>query len=119
MLAWLTTNKISFRFDRIFVLGLLFCSVIAFNAIGQEERAVHHADSPADFDEINGLSGTDFTPIGKEGAEGKENSVASPKKENKDHLYKQRGEKEGRKEGMSTLSFNLFLYVIDRFKEDN
>ena len=119
MLASLTTNKISFRFDKFLILGFLFCSVIAFNAVGQEERTVHHGDASADFDEINGLSGTDFTPMGKEVTEMKENIVASPKKENKDHLHKQRGEKEARKEGMSTLSFNLFLYVIDRFKEDN
>jgi len=119
MFAGLTTNKISFRFDKFFILGFLFCSVFAFNALGQEERTVHHGDASADFDEINGLSGTDFTPMGKEGTETKENIVTSPKKENKDNLHKQRGEKEARKEGMSTLSFNLFLYVIDRFKEDN
>lgn len=119
MFASLLANKISFRFEKFFVLGFLFCSVIAFNAVGQEERTVHHRDASADFEEINSLSGEDFTPIGKEGTETKENSVASPKKENKDNLHKQRGEKEARKEGMSTLSFNLFLYVIDRFKEDN
>ena len=119
MLAGLTTNKISFRFDKFFILGFLFCAVFALNAFGQEERTVYHGDVPADFDEINGLSGTDFTSMGKESSESKENVVTFPKKENKDNLHKQRGEKEARKEGMSTLSFNLFLYVIDRFKEDN
>ena len=119
MLLRLMTNKISFRFDKFFVLGFLFCSVISFNAVGQEERAVHHGDSPADFEEINDLSATDFTHIGNEGVDAKENKITSPKKDNKDHLHKQRGEKEARKEGMSTLSFNLFLYVVDRFKEDN
>lgn len=33
-------------------------------------------------------------------------------------IYKEGGEKETRKEGMSTLSFNLFLYIVDKFKED-
>ena len=43
--------------------------------------------------------------------------TASPqRKENP--ILKQGGEKENRKEGMSTLSFNLFLYVVDKFKED-
>lgn len=33
-------------------------------------------------------------------------------------IYREGGEKEIRKEGMSTLSFNLFLYIVDKFKED-
>jgi hypothetical protein len=33
-------------------------------------------------------------------------------------LYKQGGEKDAKKEEISTLSFNLFLYIVDRFKED-
>lgn len=33
-------------------------------------------------------------------------------------IYKEGGEREIRKEGMSTLSFNLFLYIVDKFKED-
>ena len=119
MLLRLMTNKISFRFDKFFVLGFLFCSVISFNAVGQEERTVHHRDSSADYEEVSDLAGTEFTDSGKEGRETKANTSLSPKKETKDHLHKQRGEKDGRKEGMSTLSFNLFLYVVDRFREDN
>jgi hypothetical protein len=119
MLLALTTNNVSFRFDKFLILGFLFCSVISFNALGQEERVVHHGDSPADYEEINDHRGSDFANIGKEGTEVKENKTPLPKKENKDHLSKQRGEKDAKKEGMSTLSFNLFLYVVDRFKEDN
>ena len=77
MFAGLTTNKISFRLNKFFILGLLFCSFIAFNAVGQEERAVHHGDSPADFEEINDLSATDFTHIGNEGVDAKENKITS------------------------------------------
>jgi hypothetical protein len=33
-------------------------------------------------------------------------------------IYKQGSDKEVRKESMSTLSFNLFLYIVDKFRED-
>ncbi|MGY6558893.1 MAG: hypothetical protein ACXIT9_06390 [Nitritalea sp.] len=32
--------------------------------------------------------------------------------------FKNGGERDRGREGVSTLSFNLFLYVIDKFKED-
>jgi hypothetical protein len=44
------------------------------------------------------------------------NTTNSIRKDNP--IYKQGGEKDARKEGMSTLSFNLFLYIVDKFKED-
>lgn len=117
MLSSLITNKVLFRFDKIFILGFLFCSLLAFDALGQEERAVHQGDSPEHFEEINDRSSTDYHHVGQEGTD---NKTVVPKKDiQRDHLQKQRGEKEGRKEGMSTLSFNLFLYVVDRFKENN
>lgn len=43
-------------------------------------------------------------------------SSTTVRKENP--LYKQGSDKEVRKESSSTLSFNLFLYVVDKFKED-
>jgi hypothetical protein len=119
MLLSLKTNKISFRFRKFLILGFLFCSVIAFNALGQEERTAHHGDAPAEYEEINDHEVRDFSLNGKEHAETKETKISIPKKENKEQLYKHRGEKEVKKEGLSTLSFNLFLYVVDRFKEDN
>ena len=119
MLASLTTNKISSRFGKFLILGFLFCCVISFNALAQEERTVHHRDSPADYEEINDQGVRDFSQIRKENGEIKETKISQPKNENRDHLSKQRGEKDVKKEGMSTLSFNLFLYVVDRFKEDN
>lgn len=118
MLLSLLTNKISLSCKKVLVLGFLFCSVVTFNAVGQEERRMHHSDSPAEYDELNDRSGVDIPHTGAEAAEVKETKVA-PKKDNKDNLHKLRGEKEVKKEGLSTLSFNLFLYVVDRFKEDN
>ena len=118
MLLSLTTNKILLRFKKSLILGFLFCSVFIFNAFGQEERTAHHEDAPAEY-EINDRGARDFTLSGKESGEIRETKISSPKKDNKEHLYKHRGEKEVKKEGLSTLSFNLFLYVVDRFKEDN
>ena len=118
MLLSLTTNKISFQFEKFLILGFLFCSVFAFNALGQEERTAHHEDAPAEY-EINDHGVRDLTLSEKESGEIRETKISSPKKENKEHLYKHRGEREVKKEGLSTLSFNLFLYVVDRFKEDN
>jgi hypothetical protein len=109
MLLSLKTNKISFRFRKFLILGFLFCSVIS----------AHHGDAPAEYEEINDHEVRDFSLNGKEHAETKETKISIPKKENKEQLYKHRGEKEVKKEGLSTLSFNLFLYVVDRFKEDN
>lgn len=43
-------------------------------------------------------------------------SSTTVRKENP--IYKQGNDKEVRKESTSTLSFNLFLYVVDKFKED-
>ncbi|WP_215226583.1 hypothetical protein [Echinicola shivajiensis] len=47
------------------------------------------------------------------------NKAKSSVKEVKENpIYKASGEKEVNKEEMSTLSFNLFIYIMDRFKED-
>ncbi|WP_200975007.1 hypothetical protein [Echinicola sp. 20G] len=43
-------------------------------------------------------------------------STVKERKENP--IYKASGEKDVKKDEMSTLSFNLFLYIVDRFKED-
>jgi len=46
------------------------------------------------------------------------NSNKSVKEVKENPIYKASGEKDVKKEEMSTLSFNLFLYIVDRFKED-
>ena len=114
----LSTNKISFRFRKPLILGFLFCSLVTFSAAGQGERTKSHEDIPAEFESHSDHAGQDFSDNQTSGSEAK-GSKAIIKKENKEQLYKHHGEKEVKKEGMSTLSFNLFLYVVDRFKEDN
>jgi len=118
MYQWLVTNKISFRFKKSWVLGFLFCSLVTFSATAQGERIKSHEDTSAEFESIPDHVGQDFSNNEKRSSE-ITGSKALIKKENKEQVNKHRGEKEVRKEGMSTLSFNLFLYVVDRFKEDN
>ncbi|UCS94398.1 hypothetical protein KZP23_05060 [Echinicola marina] len=43
---------------------------------------------------------------------------SSVKEVKENPIYKASGEKEVDQEEMSTLSFNLFIYIMDRFKED-
>lgn len=113
MLPSLLTNIISNSFGKFIVLGFLFCCLGSFNAWAQEERTMNHADSPSEYEEMNEQV---VSPV----VAPKEIKQALPTKhESKENLSKQRGEKDAKSEGISTLSFNLFLYVVDRFKEDN
>ena len=114
----LGTNKILFQFKKPLVLGFLFCSFVTFSAAGQGERIKSHEDNPAEFETITDHVGQDFLNSEKNNAETTAGKVTI-KKENKEQLNKHRVGKNAKKEGMSTLSFNLFLYVVDRFKEDN
>lgn len=42
----------------------------------------------------------------------------SPKAKKENQVFRSEGEKDSKKDGISTLSFNLFLYIVDKFKED-
>lgn len=101
-------NIISFQLRKTLIISFLFCSALAVNAFGQEERVGIHSDFPVADEEIIELEG----PV-------KEKEVPEISRENSSHQYKAREEKESKNGGMSTLSFNLFLYVVDRFKENN
>src|SRR5690554_5609786 len=118
MLLLLQQNKILISYRKIGILGFLFCIVVSFSAFGQEERKTSYPDSPTVYE---GTSDGERTyPVAVEKNNGEtQKKVPLQKKENKEPIYKQRGEKDVKNEGMSTLSFNLFLYVVDRFKEDN
>lgn len=45
-------------------------------------------------------------------------SKSAVKERKQSPIYKAEGEKDCKPQEMSTLSFNLFLYIVDRFKED-
>src|SRR5690606_2179175 len=113
-------NKISFPYNKFFVIGLLFCSIVSFDVLGQEERGKAISDTPAEYDHITVVDGADHAALENKSVErmaAKKSFTQEP--ERNEQLYKQGGEKDSKKEGMSTLSFNLFLYVVDKFKEDN
>lgn len=112
-------NKISFPCRKVLVIGFLFCSIISFNVLGQEERGKAILDNPAGYDHITGVDGSGHTDLENKSPERATTNKLSQEPENNEQAYKQGGEKDVRKEGMSTLSFNLFLYVVDKFKEDN
>lgn len=111
-------NIISLQNRKSFLLGLLFCSIVTFTALGQEERGSLRLDTSDGLEKTTDLKKPNILQVEKNIHEVKEDNSSSPKKE-KEQLYKHRGEKEIKSESKSTLSFNLFLYVVDRFKEED
>lgn len=111
----LQQNKISFPFKKSLFIGFLFCSVVSFDIVGQEERENVVSESSQGYDDLSGPESSDMQENTTE-IKMTERSLTEKKEE---QLYEYEGEKEVKKEGMSTLSFNLFLYVVDKFKEDN
>lgn len=113
--------KISLKF---LFAGLIFCALAVSTASGQtaEERILsdkerkelpyHPQTSENQLDKSTKPSGDrSFSGYTRE-----ENTTKKPK-------YKEMGERENltgeaSSEEVSTLSFNIFLYVLDRFKED-
>ncbi len=101
---------------------------LVFNAVsyGQSDRDRHLPDTPRNAENNSNFespeSATDYrndsyyksnnTKTSKSTVQ----SSTTPKKENP--IYKQGSDKEVKRESSSTLSFNLFLYVVDKFKED-
>lgn len=110
----LRQNKILFPCNKFVIIGLLFCSVVSFDIMGQEEREKIVSESNQEFGDLRGLESSD-----REENSTEINRPSTSITEKKEQLYESEGEKEVNKEGISTLSFNLFLYVVDKFKEDN
>ena len=112
-------NKISYPFTIVFVLGLLFCLIGSFEVSAQEEKGKVISSPNQEFDDLIEIENPAISGSENKSLKVKEQEKTStPQKDIKnDQLYQQRGEKEVKKEGLSTLSFNLFLYVADKFKE--
>jgi hypothetical protein len=116
-------NNISSFCPSKYFLTILFCVLGSSVLFGQTEKERVSQDLPkyqdgtsiyenpeANFQENKGDYSIKLQP-------NKSNSPASTlRKDNP--LFKQGGDKDTKKEGMSTLSFNLFLYIVDKFKED-
>jgi len=104
--------------------GLIFCAVAVSAANGQttEEPILsdkHRKDLPYHPQTSENLTDKSTKPSGDRSFSGytrDENATKKPK-------YKEMGERENlsgetTSDEVSTLSFNIFLYVLDRFKED-
>jgi hypothetical protein len=123
----LQVSKISTSGMKKLQLTFLLGFMMSFVAFAQTERERNYPDLPknsesatqfeshesssADSKQDNGQK-TNLNPI----KDPKPSTAAGLKKDNT--LYRQGGEKDTKKEEISTLSFNLFLYIVDRFKED-
>ncbi|GAB3656048.1 hypothetical protein GCM10028791_27580 [Echinicola sediminis] len=80
------------------------------NRNGQREKSILNAPvEDAEEPMIDGYRPEKMSP---------NHSSKTVKEVKENPVYKASGEKEEKKEEMSTLSFNLFLYIVDRFKED-
>jgi hypothetical protein len=120
-------NRIEFKY--FFALsGFIFFGLFASTAVvAQSDKDRNMPDVPKSADVVNFdnvdasfMETRDMVGIRPAPAPAKNNTIliAPPvKKENP--LFKQGSDKEQvKKESMSTLSFNLFLYIVDKFRED-
>lgn len=101
---------------------------MSFASFAQNERDRNIPDLPRNSDSPSQFESPESS-ISEQKAENLQRQSISPMAEPKsgtnstqgkkdNAIYKMGGEKEIKKEGMSTLSFNLFLYIVDKFKED-
>jgi hypothetical protein len=106
-----------------FILGFF----VSFVSFAQSDRERNLPELPKSSDPVSQFENPDAPDSYQRLENGQKNNpvqiketkpaaAAGLKKENT--LYRQGGEKDGKKEEISTLSFNLFLYIVDRFKED-
>lgn len=116
--------NISFSVQKVAFLAIMFSAFCTINSFAQgEERSRNIPESKVDDNfgamespEANVMEYNSKSSVSSTSAN-KEKATANPVNRNKD-VYKQTGEKDVRKENVSTLSFNLFLYIVDKFKED-
>lgn len=116
--------NISFSVQKVAFLAIMFSAFCTLNSFAQgEERNRNIPESRVDDNfgamespEANIMDYNSKSSVTSSSAN-KEKATANPVNRNKD-IYKQTGEKDVRKENVSTLSFNLFLYIVDKFKED-
>jgi hypothetical protein len=98
-------------------LTFVFCLFFGLSVLAQGEKDRLLPDGPKNAESVQQVDAPDGSNDGvnKTSAPVKTAGVAV-KKENP--IFKQGGEKDAKKEEISTLSFNLFLYIVDKFKED-
>ncbi|WP_373520406.1 hypothetical protein [Aquiflexum sp.] len=120
--------KISSKGSKVVPFLILFCLFLSFASFAQNERDRNTPELPRNSDSANQFESPESS-ISEQKSENFQRQSVSPTIETKsgtnttqfkkdNAIYKMGGEKEIKKEGMSTLSFNLFLYIVDKFKED-
>lgn len=123
----LEVSKISTLGMKKLQLTFFLGFIMSFVAYAQTERERNFPDLPKNTEQSSQFESHESpTPDSKQDngqrttlnpvKDTKASTASGLKKDNP--LYKQGGEKDTKKEEISTLSFNLFLYIVDRFKED-
>ncbi|MFD2034455.1 hypothetical protein ACFSKL_06615 [Belliella marina] len=124
----LEQNNISLISTKGLCLAIIFCTLGFVNTFAQGDKdrnlpdVPKTVDNPVNFENPESVNLDSKVELNtKQNNTSKEIKSATSqnpvRKENP--IYKQGSDKDVKKEGMSTLSFNLFLYIVDKFKEDN
>lgn len=118
-------NKIEFKYFLALSSLVFFGFLFSGNAQAQSDKDRNMPDVPRSADVVN-FEASDASYMDSREVVGVKPAPAKPaqipvvpaqRKENP--LFKQGSDKEQvKKESMSTLSFNLFLYIVDKFRED-
>ena len=108
-------NKISIHDLWILLFGFFFYLGSSADVLAQEGRSVIETEtSQGIYDDFEKSQHADVAIIENKEEEGN----FSAHEESKSSTPKKPGETAIKNEGMSTLSFNLLLYVVDKFRED-
>ena len=101
----------------IFILGI-FAVLFSIDAYAQEENTPRHVDKPILEENIVVQENSQGSPTLLKPSVTKQASVANPIKKEipSTGIIQEREMKKN--ESPSTLSFNIFLYIVDKFKED-
>lgn len=119
-------NKISLNCQKGTFLTIVFCIIASLNAFAQVEHERNIPELPKMVDNSGSFESPESGTIDQRSdnfhrpipAKNKPQVLNTSPQRKENPILKQGGEKDSKKEGMSTLSFNLFLYVVDKFKED-
>jgi len=123
----LEVSKISTLGMKKLQLTFLLGFIMSFVSYAQTERERNFPDLPKNTEQSTQFEGSESSSVDSKQDNGQRTTL-NPVKDSKpatatglkkdNPLYRQGGEKDAKKEEISTLSFNLFLYIVDRFKED-
>lgn len=118
----LTENKVQF------LVTVTFCFLVSFASFAQSDRERQLNDLHRNSDiyssyespESNYDTRVENAVRSNSSVQAKDDAILKSSSQNKrdNPIYRHGGEKDIKKENMSTLSFNLFLYIVDKFKED-